>query len=119
MLESLLLALVGGVIGGVLAYLAFNNFHTSTMNFQSFSQITFAFRVTPQLLVRGIIWAGGDWFDWRFVPGHPRRPPIAAHRGGVYFLRECCEITPPTGKVAGWPRCTELSKTVPSISVPV
>ncbi len=54
---SLLLALVGGVVGGSLAYLAFNNFHTSTMNFQSFSQITFAFRVTPELLVRGIIWS--------------------------------------------------------------
>lgn len=57
MLESLLLALVGGAIGGSLAYLAFNNFHTSTMNWQSFSQITFAFRVTPELLVRGVIWA--------------------------------------------------------------
>jgi putative ABC transport system permease protein len=57
LLESLLLALVGGVIGGSLAYLAFNNFHTSTMNFQSFSQITFAFKVTPELLVQGIIWA--------------------------------------------------------------
>jgi putative ABC transport system permease protein len=45
------------VVGGVLAYIAFNNFHTSTMNFQSFSQITFAFKVTPQLLWRGIIWA--------------------------------------------------------------
>ena len=53
----MLLALVGGVIGGSLAYLAFNNFHTSTMNFQSFSQITFAFKVTPQLLVQGIIWS--------------------------------------------------------------
>jgi len=57
MLESLLLALVGGVIGGTLAYAAFNNFHTSTMNWQSFSQITFAFRVTPELLVRGVVWA--------------------------------------------------------------
>jgi putative ABC transport system permease protein len=57
MLESLLLALAGGVIGGALAYFAFNNFHTSTMNFQSFSQITFAFRVTPELLVRGVVWA--------------------------------------------------------------
>ncbi|HZL77707.1 MAG TPA: ABC transporter permease [Candidatus Limnocylindrales bacterium] len=57
MLESLLLALVGGVIGGVLAYVAFNNFHTSTMNFQSFSQITFAFKVTPELLARGVVWA--------------------------------------------------------------
>jgi putative ABC transport system permease protein len=57
MLESLLLALAGGIIGGGLAYVAFNNFHTSTMNFQSFSQITFAFRVTPELLVRGVVWA--------------------------------------------------------------
>jgi putative ABC transport system permease protein len=48
---------VGGVIGGALAYVAFNNFHTSTMNFQSFSQITFAFKVTPQLLIQGIVWA--------------------------------------------------------------
>jgi putative ABC transport system permease protein len=57
LLESLLLALVGGIIGGTLAYFAFNNFHTSTMNFQSFSQLTFAFRVTPALLARGILWA--------------------------------------------------------------
>jgi len=57
MLESLLLALVGGAIGGGLAYFAFNNFHTSTMNFQSFSQVTFAFKVTPQLLARGVVWA--------------------------------------------------------------
>jgi putative ABC transport system permease protein len=57
MIESLLLALIGGAIGGLLAYLAFNNYHTSTMNFQSFSQVTFAFRVTPGLLVRGVVWA--------------------------------------------------------------
>ena len=57
LLESLLLALVGGVIGGCLAYLAFNNLHTSTLNWQSFSQVTFAFRVTSALLVQGVIWA--------------------------------------------------------------
>jgi putative ABC transport system permease protein len=57
MIESLLLALVGGLAGGGLAYLAFNNFHTSTMNFQTFSQVAFAFKVTPELLVRGIIWS--------------------------------------------------------------
>ena len=57
MIESLVLALAGGALGGGLAYFAFNNFHTSTMNFQSFSQVTFAFRVTPQLLVRGIVWS--------------------------------------------------------------
>jgi putative ABC transport system permease protein len=57
MLESLGLALFGGLIGAVLAYLIFNGFHTATMNWQSFSQVTFAFDVTPQLLLRGIIWA--------------------------------------------------------------
>ena len=57
MIESLLLALIGGMIGGSLAYLAFNNFHTSTINWQSFSQVAFAFKVTPQLLVQGTIWS--------------------------------------------------------------
>ena len=57
MLESLLLALGGGVLGGGLAYLGFNNFHAATMNWQSFSQVTFAFAVTPELLIRGIMWA--------------------------------------------------------------
>ncbi len=55
--ESLLLALAGGVIGGLIAYLAFNGYQTATLNWQSFSQITFAFRVTPRLLVKGIVWA--------------------------------------------------------------
>ncbi len=57
LLESLLLALLGGAIGGSLAYFAFNNFHTSTMNFQTFSQVAFAFKVTPELLMQGIIWS--------------------------------------------------------------
>ena len=35
----------------------FDGFHTATLNWQSFSQITFAFVVTPQLLVQGIVWA--------------------------------------------------------------
>lgn len=57
MIESLLLALAGGVFGAAVAYLAFNGFHTATVNWQSFSQVTFAFAVTPQLLLQGIIWA--------------------------------------------------------------
>ena len=55
--ESLALALAGGALGALIAYAVFNNFHTSTMNFQSFSQVAFAFEVTPQLLVRGVIWS--------------------------------------------------------------
>lgn len=57
MLESLVLALFGGAIGASIAYGAFNGFQTATMNFQSFSQVTFAFQVTAQLLVQGIVWA--------------------------------------------------------------
>lgn len=57
MLESLVLALLGGLVGAGLAYLFFNGHRTSTMNFQSFSQISFAFQVTPELLARGMTWA--------------------------------------------------------------
>jgi putative ABC transport system permease protein len=55
--ESLALAALGGVIGGVGAYLAFNGYQTSTMNFQTFSQVAFAFQVTPGLLVLGLVYA--------------------------------------------------------------
>jgi putative ABC transport system permease protein len=55
--ESLALAAIGGAIGGVLAYLAFNGYQTSTMNFSTFSQVAFAFQVTPQLLGMGLFYA--------------------------------------------------------------
>jgi putative ABC transport system permease protein len=55
--EALLLALTGGILGGAIAYLAFNGYETSTLNYQSFSQVTFAFAVTPSLLVSGIGYA--------------------------------------------------------------
>jgi putative ABC transport system permease protein len=57
MLESLAVAVIGGLIGAAVAYLACNGFHAATVNWQSFSQVTFAFAVTPQLLLRGIVWA--------------------------------------------------------------
>jgi putative ABC transport system permease protein len=55
--ESMALGALGGMIGGVVAYLAFNGYQTSTMNFQTFSQVAFAFRVTPGLLVTGLLYA--------------------------------------------------------------
>lgn len=54
MAESTVLALVGGVLGGLLAWAGFDGYQTSTMNFQSFSQVAFAFRVTPALLIQGL-----------------------------------------------------------------
>jgi putative ABC transport system permease protein len=57
MVESLALALIGGSIGALVAYLAFNGYQTSTINFDTFSQIAFAFKVTPKLLMAAITWA--------------------------------------------------------------
>ena len=53
----LVLGAIGGIIGAIGAYLAFDGFQTSTMNFQTFSQVAFAFRVTPQLFVTGMVYA--------------------------------------------------------------
>jgi putative ABC transport system permease protein len=55
--EALSLAALGGIVGGSAAYLAFNGYQTSTINFQTFSQVAFAFAVTPALLVQGLGYA--------------------------------------------------------------
>ncbi len=79
MLESLVLALAGGALGAVLAYLAFNGFHTATMNWQSFSQVTFAFDVTVALLIQGVIWAALIGLIGGLFPAiRAARLPIAA-----------------------------------------
>jgi len=57
LLESIVLALAGGVLGATVSYFVFNGYTATTMNFQTFSQVTFAFAVTPALLVRAMIWA--------------------------------------------------------------
>jgi putative ABC transport system permease protein len=54
--EALCIALVGGLIG-CLGVLPLNGMTTGTMNWQTFSHLAFAFRVTPPLLVGGIIFA--------------------------------------------------------------
>ena len=57
MMEALLLSLLGGAIGGALAYVYCDGATLSTLNFNTFSQVAFDFRVTPGLLVRGLVWA--------------------------------------------------------------
>jgi len=57
LLEALLIGLIGGIAGGALAFALFNGFSVSTLNWQSFSQMTFAFAVTPDLLITGIVYS--------------------------------------------------------------
>ena len=79
MFESLVLALIGGAVGAGLAYVAFDNFRAATMNWQSFSQVTFAFAVTPQLLVQGVMWATFIGLIGGLLPAiRAARLPIAA-----------------------------------------
>jgi len=57
LIEAVILSLVGGVIGGALAWVAFDGYQTATMNWQSFSQVAFSFAVTPGLLLRGLAYS--------------------------------------------------------------
>ena len=55
-IEALLIAAVGGALG-CLAVLPINGLTTGAMNFQTFSHLAFAFKITPALLVAGMIFA--------------------------------------------------------------
>jgi putative ABC transport system permease protein len=55
--EAAALAAIGGVLGGALAWVVFDGYQTSTINWQSFSQVAFAFRVSPTLLAQGFLCA--------------------------------------------------------------
>ncbi|OGD19705.1 MAG: hypothetical protein A2W03_05330 [Candidatus Aminicenantes bacterium RBG_16_63_16] len=80
--ESLFIALVGGLLG-CLAVLPMNGFTTGTINWQTFSHLAFAFRITPLLLAQGIFFA----LLMGILGGVPpavraaRRPVAAALRG--------------------------------------
>lgn len=55
--EAMLLALIGGVLGAGIAYLLFNGFTVSTLNFSSFTQVVFDFAITGDLLLQGVLLA--------------------------------------------------------------
>jgi len=82
MIEAVIIATIGGIVG-CLAALPLNGFTTSTLNFQTFSSLAFAFRVTPVVLIAGMIFA----LLMGIIGGTPpairaaRRPISAALRG--------------------------------------
>ena len=82
MAEALILAAAGGLIGALLAYVLFNGYSVSTLG-SNFTQIAFAFAVTPGLVVGGLMIAlaigflGGLLPAWRAA----RLPVTVALRG--------------------------------------
>jgi putative ABC transport system permease protein len=58
MLETMMLALLGGILGAALAWLIFNGYSVATLS-GNFSQVVFQFQVTPELLWTGLKWALG------------------------------------------------------------
>jgi len=78
MIEALLLSLLGGIIGAALAWLFFNGHSVSTLG-GAFAQVVFQLRVTPALIVTGIIWACIIGLLGGFFPAlRAARLPVAA-----------------------------------------
>ena len=78
--EALLIGIVGGIIGMLISYFAFNGMRASTMNFSTFSQITFAFTVTPADARAGLVYALALGIRRRPAAEPARRAP-ADHDG--------------------------------------
>jgi putative ABC transport system permease protein len=75
--ESALLAVAGGVLGGSLAYVVFNGFQASTLS-AGFSQVVFNFAVTGDLLVQGFVAALAIGLIGGFFPAiRAARLPVA------------------------------------------
>jgi putative ABC transport system permease protein len=81
--ESVLLALLGGLLGCLLA-LPIHGLTTGTMNFRTFSDISFAFRITPELMLRGLGFAILMGVLGGFLPARlaSRQPMVETLREG-------------------------------------
>jgi len=81
--EALMLCGLGGVVGVILS-LGFNGIQTGATNFQTFSDVSFAFLITPALMAKGLAFslfmglAGGGLPAWRAS----RIPLTEAMKGG-------------------------------------
>jgi putative ABC transport system permease protein len=67
MLETMLLALAGGLLGAAIAWLVFNGYTVSTLG-SNFSQVVFQFKVGPDQLWTGLKWALGIGLDGGLYP---------------------------------------------------
>lgn len=78
LLETMLLGLLGGLIGAGLAWLIFDHYTASTLG-ANFSQVVFAFEVSPSLLWTGLRWALAIGFVGGLFPAlRAARLPVTA-----------------------------------------
>jgi len=81
--EAALLGLLGGIVGCLLT-IPINGVETGTTNYQTFTEVAFAFRVTPDVLMTAVLFslvlgvAGGAWPAWR---ASRMTPTLAMRRG--------------------------------------
>jgi len=79
LLETMLLALAGGVVGGLVAWTVFDKFQASTMGAGTAGQLAFMLRVTPELLWTGLKWAIAIGFVGGLFPAiRAARLPVTA-----------------------------------------
>ena len=75
--EALLIAFVGGLLG-CLVVLPLNGLTTGAMNLQTFSHLAFAFKITPELLGKGVVFALVMGFVGGLLPAvRAARRPVA------------------------------------------
>lgn len=78
MLETMLLALAGGVLGALLAWAIFDHYTVSTLG-SNFSQVVFQFKVSPALVWSGLKWALAIGFVGGLFPAvRAARLPVTA-----------------------------------------
>jgi putative ABC transport system permease protein len=80
--ESMALALLGGVLGALISWLLFNGYSVSTLG-AGFTQVAFQFQVSPQLMMRGLLIALALGFIGGLLPAlrAARLPVTVALRG--------------------------------------
>jgi ABC-type lipoprotein release transport system permease subunit len=81
LVEAVVIALIGGIIGCFLT-LPINGLVTSTTNWDSFSEVAFAFKVTPGLMLDGLIFAAVMGIVGGFLPAYraAKQPVVMALR---------------------------------------
>jgi len=84
LVESMVLATAGGVLGGATAWAILDGYQTTTLNWQTYTQVAFAFKVTPGLLAKGVSCAVAMGLGGGLLPAmHAARIPVATALRGL------------------------------------